>query len=275
MSQFISQKFLYIILLCLFIKFCLTRIYSSKSVLQTSLYIILLYIVQNFLFARYLFFHPNILQNNTTEHWRDMAFDSSNYITNDISTPAYLNYSKNNLPPFYQINQTCQNSTHFLNLIIAKIIVNINGQNKLMKFNCAERPIIAKSFDPNKIKILANSIINLINEFADNYIKVAFVKTLNESHYETEEQSKIGFSMVIKMYDRDLEKMGESVSYDKSYFTNKINNIKPKSKYDLVVLDVEFVFVKLVELLDEHTFFDKTTNPKNNYKMFLSKFVIA
>jgi len=190
----------------------------------------------------------NIKNKNIRENWRDQPF-IGNKDTNTYHRPN-LNYSSKSLPIYYPISSPLEdNYFDYLNSIsspklsllrniLRKVEIYTNQGQAPIIYNYAERPIDIKSPDKNNIKTLADTVINLINKFADPLIKVELDKTINELHEETDQQSKINFDMKIRMYYADSEKLGKTV----------------KPEYDIIYIQPEFIFEKHYKTLPEDEF---------------------
>lgn len=202
----------------------------------------------------------------TKENWRDLPF-IGNKDTITYHNPNTQNYSRKNLPIYYPISSPLEDSyDNYLNSIsspklsllrniLRKVEIYTNQETKPIIFNYAERPIEIKNPNKTHIKVLANTVINLINQFADPILHVEFMKTLNEIHEETDVQSRIGFDLKVKLYYADSEKMGKDLP-----------------KYDIIYIQPEFIFEKFYKVLPEDQFF--VSNQKTDFRAFLSKLII-
>lgn len=215
------------------------------------------------IFVVYVYIDDN---QNVKENWRDLPF-IGNKDTITYHVPNTQNYSRKNLPIYYPISSPLEDSyDNYLNSIsspklsllrniLRKVEIYTNQDTKPIIFNYAERPIEIKNPDKKRIKVLADTVINLINQFADPILHVEFIKTLNEIHEETDVQSRIGFDLKMKLYYADSEKMGKDLP-----------------KYDIIYIQPEFIFEKFYKVLPEDQFF--VSNQKTDFRAFLSKLII-
>ena len=134
------------------------------------------------------------------------------------------------------------------------IEVHTNQDLQPIIFNYAERPVEIKKVDPDRIKVLASIIINLINKFGEPILGVKYIKVLNELHEETDQQSRIVFDLKLELNYTDSENLGKKL-------TPEIIYIQP-----------EFVFEKTYNILPEDSFFKPDNKVK--FKTFLSKLII-
>ena len=136
------------------------------------------------------------------EKWRDLPYiGNKDLVTyNKLNTEAY---SRKNLPVYYPISSPLEDN-YFSNInsitspklslfrnVLRQVYLLTNQSIEPIIFNYVNRPIEQKKKNPNRIKTLANMIINLINKFGDPLLQVKLVQTQNEAHEQTEEQSKI------------------------------------------------------------------------------------
>jgi hypothetical protein len=199
------------------------------------------------------------------EQWRDLPYignkDNITYHRTNLQ-----NISRKNLPIYYPISSPLEdNYFNYLNSIsspklslfrnvLRQVEVYTNQQKAPIIFNYAERPVEIKKIDMGRIKVLAQTVIDLINKFASPIIRIEYVKTLNELHEETDEQSKINFDLKINLFYTDSENLGKPIKTDTMY-------IQP-----------EFIFDKSYPVLVEDQFF-KPNKPE--FKMYLSKLIIV
>lgn len=195
------------------------------------------------------------------EKWRDLPFignkDLVNY--NRLNT---VNFSRKNLPVYYPINSNIEDNyfnnitspkLSLLRTVLRQVFLLINQNNQPIIYNNTNRPVEYKKIDSNRIKTLSEMLIKSINKFGDPILKVKLVKTLNELHEETEEQSRINFDMGIELFYTDVNS----------------NN----KKQDIIFIQAEFIFEKSNKILDELQFFNKTDN-KIDFKANLSKLMV-
>ena len=207
------------------------------------------------------------VSSSNIEPWRDMAFIGNKNPAN-YHKPSNI-YSRKNLPIYYPISTPLEdNYNNYLNSITSpklsmlrsimhKVELYSNQGIKPIIFNYAERPVEIKKSDPDRIKVLADTIITLINKFGDTHLKVEYLSTQNNIHEETDQESRIAFDLKIKLFYADYEKLGK----------------KNQSQYDIIYLQPEFVFQKIYNnKLPEDQFFDK--NIKADFKAYLSKLII-
>jgi len=204
--------------------------------------------------------------SNKVETWRDLPYvGKKDIITYHI--PNTLNYSRKSLPIYYPISSPLEDNyfnytnsvtspklSMFRN-ILRQVEVYTNQGIQPIIYNYAERPIEIKKIQFDRIKILADTVINLINKFGEPMTKVEYISTLNEVHEETDQQSRICFDLKIKLIYMDSEKLGKTLNPDILY-------IQP-----------EFIFEKKYDTLIEDDFF----NPKNkkiNFVTYLSKLIV-
>jgi hypothetical protein len=201
---------------------------------------------------------------NKIENWRDLAFKNQNTITyNKLND---LNLSRNNLPVYYPISSPLEdNYFNYLNSIsspklsmvrslLLKVLSHSNQDSEPIIFNNADRPISIKKINLEQIKVLAKTIIDSINKFADNYLMVESIQTQNEIHEETDTQSRINFDIKIKLFYNDL------------------NSKFDKTKYDIIYIQSEFIFEKIYPALPEDQFFKADITV--GFRAFLSKLII-
>ena len=193
------------------------------------------------------------------EGWRDLPFignkDLVNY--NNLNT---VNYSRKNLPVYYSINSNMEDNyfnnitspkLSLLKTVLRQVYILINQDIQPIIYNNTNRPVEYKKIDKIKIKTLSEMIVKNINNFGDPILKIKLIKTLNELHEETEEQSRINFDMEIEMYYTDAT----------------------KTKPDILVIQAEFIFEKSNKILDEIQFFNKSQQ-KIDFKTNLSKLIV-
>jgi hypothetical protein len=200
-----------------------------------------------------------------TEGWRDMEYVGNK----DIITyhrPLKQHYSKKSQAIYYPISSPLEdNYFNYLNSIsspklsffrniLYKVESYTNQGSQPIIFNYAERPITIKKTDKQKVKTLSDTVVNMINKFANPMLKIEYVGTSNEVHEETDVQSRINFDLKIKLYYADSEKMGKKVTPDILY-------IQP-----------EFIFEKQYDVLPEDQFFDK--NKPEKFRAYLSKLIV-
>ena len=201
------------------------------------------------------------------EPWRDMAFIGNKNPAN-YHKPSNI-YSRKSLPVYYPISTPLEdNYNNYLNSISSpklsmlrsvmhKVELYSNQGIKPIIFNYAERPFQTKKADPQRIKVLADTIIKLINNFSDSYFKVEYLSTQNAIHEETDEESRIAFDLKIKLFYVDYEKLGK----------------KNQSQYDIIYIQPEFIFQKIYnDKLPEDQFFDQKI--KADFRAYLSKLII-
>lgn len=199
------------------------------------------------------------------EKWRDLPYVGNKDIITYKSSNTQ-NYSRKNLPIYYPISSPLEdNYFNYLNSIsssklsmlrntLRSIEVHTNQDLQPIIFNYAERPVEIKKVDPNRIKVLASMIINLINKFGEPILGVKYIKVLNELHEETDQQSRIVFDLKLELNYTDSENLGKKL-------TPEIIYIQP-----------EFVFEKTYNILPEDSFFKPDNKVK--FKTFLSKLII-
>ena len=207
--------------------------------------------------------------NKVNENWRDLPFignknnatynkinplnisNKSSYLSYPISTPLDDDYYDYN-------NKLIDPKLSMLRNLLRKVEIYTNQGNKSIIFNYAEQPVESKQVDKNRIKILSDTIVDLINKFADSILTVKYVKTLNEIHEETDEQSRISFDLKILLYYPDSTKLGN-------------DGIK---QYDIIYVQPEFIFEKKRDLLEEDQFFLNKVDKKVDFKVYLSKLIL-
>ena len=214
------------------------------------------------------------------ESWRDMAF-VGNKNPGNYHKPSEI-YSRKNLPIYYPISTPLEDNYHnylnsisspklsMLRSIMHKVELYSNQGIKPIIFNYAERPIEIKKPDPNRIKVLADTIINLINKFGDTHLKTEMISTNNVIHEETDQESRICFDLKIKFYYADYEKMGQQTKFATLHTGSRDKKNHPQ--YDIIYIQPEFVFQKMYNKLPEDQFFDK--NIKADFRAYLSKLII-
>jgi len=202
------------------------------------------------------------------EGWRDLPYiGNKDVITYHRQNP--LNVSRKSLPIYYPISSPLEdNYYNYLNSVsspklsmlrnlLRSVEVYTNQGSQPIIFNYAERPIEIKKINYERINTLASTVIGLINKFAGSTLRVELIKTLNEIHEETENQSRINFDIKIKLFYLDLEKLGKT----------------SKPEYDILYIQPEFIFEKKYNMLPEDQFFRK--DQKVDFKAFLSKLMIV
>jgi hypothetical protein len=181
------------------------------------------------------------------ENWLELPYVGNKYINNYVLNNNY----PINLPSDTKYFNNIDNyKLSILKNTLNKILLESNN-NKNIIFNVANQPVENIDIDNNKIKILTNLIIKLIN----NNIKIELIETLNINHKETDKQSKIYFIIKIKYYYDDYSK-----------FYKKLN-------FDIIYIECEFIFEKNYDILPEEQFFNK--NIIANYSTFISKLYIV
>jgi hypothetical protein len=209
----------------------------------------------------------NKLTNNKLdqiETWRDLPFvgtkDTVKYNINStdpsrnnpsiyypISTPLEDNY-------YDYINSISSPKLSMLRSIMRRVELHSNQGSQPIIFNYSDRPVELKQSNKQKINVLANTIIDSINEFGKPMLKVELLEIQNDINEETETQSRMCFDMKIKLYYMDSEQMGKNLTFD------------------ILYMQPEFIFEKYFETLIEDQFFDKSQS--YNFKAFLSKLII-
>lgn len=201
-----------------------------------------------------IIFYLSIDTNKTNEHWRDMEYHGKGLTTYQsdmqsqypISTPLDDKYSD-------YLNNITSPKLSLLRRILNKSQVQMNDGMKPIIFNYAERPIQRKNKNEQRIKTLANTIINLINNNGASLLKIEYISTMNETHEETDTQSKICFDMEIRIYYADSENLG-----------------KKENKYTTYIR-IEYIFEKQYDILPEDQFFKQS---KEKFKTYLSKLLV-
>ena len=204
------------------------------------------------------------------EGWRDLPYiGNKDIITyNKINTE---NYSRKNLPVYYPISSPLEDN-YFNNInsitspklslfrnVLRQVYLLTNQNIQPIVFNNVNRPIEQKQIDKKRIETLSSMIISLINKFGDPILSVKQLKTLNEIHEETEEQSRINFDIKLELNYADSENLGKQ--------------IKP----DILYIQAEYVFEKTNKLINEIQFFDKKhnlSNSKIDFKAFLASLIV-
>ena len=199
------------------------------------------------------------------ENWRDLPFiGNKDIVTYNKVNPQ--NYSRKNLPIYHPISSPLEDTYfNYLNSvsspklslfrnILRKVELKTNDNKKPIIFNYAERPDEVKKINKNTIKTLSDTIVNLINEIGKPIMKVSGLNTLNEVHEETDQQSRIGFDIKLKLHYKDSENLGK------------------KEKYDILYIQPEFIFEKVHNLLPEDQFFKK--DKKQDFSAYLSKLIV-
>lgn len=221
-----------------------------------NIQIILIIFLGILLLKQYNIFSSPLVLVKHIESWRDMPF---------IGTKDIIKYHQN-LPIYYPISSPLNNNYHdylnsitspklsFLRSIMRRTQLHLNQGSPLIIFNQMDIPI--NLLPPNKQKnlVLANTIINTINEFGKPLLKIHIETLMNEINEETETQSKICFDIKIKLYYADSEKLGKPLTFD------------------ILFIRSEFIFEKTYKKLIEDQFFSK--KHIYNFKVFLSKLII-
>ena len=211
----------------------------------------------------------SVKKENFQENWRDLPFiGNKDIVTYNNVNP--LNYSRKNLPIYYPISSPLEDTYfNYLNSIsspklslfrsiLRKVELQTNENKRPIVFNYAERPIEIKKVDKNTIKTLSKTVTDLINQFGKPIMKVSELKTLNEVHEETDQQSRIGFDIKLKLFYEDSENLGKSL----------------KQKYDILFIQPEFIFEKTYNVLPEDQFFKKDKSLKQDFSAYLSKLIV-
>lgn len=219
--------------------------------------------------------HANMINSNTTnsniptvEKWRDLPFvGTSTNGTYHMQDSNSTNISRKNLPIYYPISSPMED-TYFnylnsvtspklsmLRNIMRKVELYTNQGIKPIIFNNAERPIEIKSNNLKRIQVLANIIIELINEFGKSSLQVKQLDIQNPIHEETDEQSRIEFDVKLQLLYSNSEHMGKI------------------SKPDIVIIQSEFIFEKNYSILPEDDFF--IDNKKIEFRAYLSKLIVV
>lgn len=204
-------------------------------------------------------------KSSNVETWKDLAFVGTN--TNANYHQQYQsNISRKNLPIYYPISSPLDDSYfNYLNSIsspklstfrnvLRKVEIFTNQGQKTIIFNYAEQPTNIIKIDPIRIRTLANTICNLINQNAKSLLQVKFIETSNEIHEETEEQSRINFDLKLELSYADSEKLGFL------------------QQPDIILIQSEFIFDKIYCVLPEDNFFND--NKKIEFKAYLSKLIV-
>jgi hypothetical protein len=199
------------------------------------------------------------------ENWRDLPFIGNNNPAT-YHKQVNNNFSQKNLPIYYPIstplednyfnylNSISSSKLSMLRNIIDKVIIYSNQNIKPIIFNYAEQPIEIKQADPRTIKILVDTVINLINNLGKQYLRLEYISTSNEIHEETETHSRIVFDIKVKFFYADYEQLGKKIDPD------------------IIFIQPEFLFEKIYKVLPEDNFF----NPKKilNYNSYMSNLII-
>jgi len=198
------------------------------------------------------------------EKWRDLPYiGNKDMVTyNNINTRLY---SRKNLPVYYPISSPLEDNFNNINSItspklsmfrsvLRQVYLSTNQSIEPIVFNYTNRPIEHKKIESNRINSLASLIINSINKFGYPILQVKLIKTLNEVHEETEEQSRIKFDIKLELIYKDSENLGRDV------------------KNDILYIQQEFIFEKINKTLDEDTFFDKLK--KVDFRIYLSQLLV-
>jgi hypothetical protein len=141
--------------------------------------------------------------------------------------------------------------------ILNRVVSHTNQGLEPIIFNYAERPIEHKQPNQERIKVLTKTVIHLINQFGGSALKVELLNTQNEVHEETDQQSKIGFDIKLKLFYSDSEQLGR--------FT--------KPKFDIIYIQPEFIFEKEYKTLLEDQFFKNKHH--YDFRAYLSKLIIV
>jgi hypothetical protein len=179
-----------------------------------------------------------LCKGKTIENWLDLPFIGNKYIDN---------YPINLLSDKKYSNNIDHHKLFILNKILNKILLESNNKNII--FNISNQPIQNIDIDNNKIKILSDLIIKLINN--NNNVKIELIEILNIDHKEIDSQSKINFIIKIK------------------YYYDNYENFYKNLNFDIILIECEFIFEKKYDILPEDQFFNK--NIISNYSTFISK----
>lgn len=208
---------------------------NNENILKTILFCLVLYLIFKLEFK------------NIVERWRDLPFIGyHNVKTHNIQSDP----KKRIYPISLSIDDKEKESKYdslFSALMntITKIKLYVNQNKRPIVFNYAERPITLKKIDNQRIKVLVDMIIDLLNQYSVNF-KVKYVGTSDEKHEETENenQSRISFNTKIRISYNGLDK--------------------------IINIHSEFIFEKVLDLLPEEQFFINKQN-KTDFILYMSK----
>lgn len=123
-----------------------------------------------------------------------------------------------------------------LKIILNDIKIVLNKNNKLIKFNIANQPIITTNKNFNDIIYFYNNIINLLNLRISN-IKICDV--INIIEIKTENQAKISFQIIIEYKLLKNIILNIEIIYEKLYCDEDIfHNKKPITNTFISKLDI-------------------------------------
>jgi len=204
-------------------------------------------------------------KNSNIETWRDLPFIGNKDIQTYHRNP--LNVSRKNLPIYYPISSPLEDNyfnyansitspkMSMLRNILRRVELETNHGLEPIIFNYAERPIEFRQPNSEKINVLANTVIDLINQFGGSALRVELINTQNSIHEETDLQSRINFDMKLKLFYSDSEQLGK------------------KPKFDIIYIQPEFIFEKEFKTLIEDQFFKNKHH--YDYRSYLSKLIVV
>lgn len=204
-------------------------------------------ILKGILFCLVIYLIFKLEFKNIVEKWRDLPF----ICYHNIKTHNIQSDPRNQIYPISLSIDEKEKESKYDSLFsalmnsITKIKQYINQNKKPIVFNYAERPIILKKINNQRIKVLVDMIIDLLNQFSVNFT-VKYIGTSDEKHEETDNeiQSRISFNSKIMILYNGLEKTVDIYS--------------------------EFIFEKISDLLPEDQFFKDKQN-KTDFIIYMSK----
>ena len=213
--------------------------FNDENILKVILFCLVIYLIFK------LEFKLNF--KNIVEKWRDLPFIGYH----NIKTHKIKSNPENQIYPISLSIDEKEKESKYDSLFsalmnsITKIKQYVNQNKKPIVFNYAERPIILKKINNQRIKVLVDMIIDLLNQFSVNFT-VKYIGTSDEKHEETDNeiQSRISFNSKIMILYNGLEKTVDIYS--------------------------EFIFEKISDLLPEEQFFKDKQN-KTDFILYMSK----
>lgn len=213
--------------------------FNDENILKVILFCLVIYLIFK------LEFKLNF--KNIVEKWRDLPFIGYH----NIKTHKIKSNPENQIYPISLSIDEKEKESKYDSLFsalmnsITKIKQYVNQNKKPIVFNYAERPIILKKINNQRIKVLVDMIIDFLNQFSVNFT-VKYIGTSDEKHEETDNeiQSRISFNSKIMILYNGLEKTVDIYS--------------------------EFIFEKISDLLPEEQFFKDKQN-KTDFILYMSK----
>ena len=246
------------------------------------------------IFFGYVLFNltnSNLTNSNLTNS-NSMVLISPNFTEYMDQSFNPLNISKKNLPIYYSINlpfednlfnsfNSFNNFNNFNNIslknlslfknILRKVELYTNKSKPPTIFNYVERPVKINKINMANIKILAHTVINLINKFANPTIQIKYVSTSNESYEETDKESKINFDLKINFFYSNSEKTSKISKSSKIFKSSKTSTMST------MYIQPEFIFNNLNQESINKLFSNSSTKTftNNNLNKYLSKIIIV